>query len=189
VEIEGLEECPPDRLQSGLAAAAAGTAEGLTEIDLLIRDYPEDARLHFMRGSLLASEGRFAEGILAIRRAIGIAPGYDLARFQLGLLELSSGEGAAAEATLSPLEQGGDDDPFRSLAAGLRLLMRDEFEGAVKHLRRGMELNNIHPLINRDMQLIIDQVQPAQESQIEEEQPVSATQLLLQQFAVRSTRH
>src|SRR4051812_35723206 len=120
--------CPPEQLQSVLDLARTDDAGALRRLEDLIRDHPMDARLHFLRGSLLAAVREYEQARSAMTRAVDIAPGYSVARFQLGLLELSSGDPAAASQTLAPLQALADADPFHWLSRGLAHLMRDEFE-------------------------------------------------------------
>lgn len=75
-----------------VAALSSGDGEDLVHIDRLLARYPDDPRLHFMRGSVLAGLGRAIEAHEAMARAIDIAPGYALARYQLGFFELTSGK-------------------------------------------------------------------------------------------------
>src|SRR5207249_11806575 len=110
-------QCPAALLSEAVAVVAADDGEGLRRIEGLIDDYPADARLHFLRGSVLAGLRRYPEGRRAMRRALDIAPAYALARFQLGFLEFTSGEAALAEETWRPLHALADDIPLRLLAS------------------------------------------------------------------------
>lgn len=183
--------CPPDLLAEALDVVRADDAGGLARLDALLGDYPGDAQLHFLRGSVLAGVKRYEEARDAMRRAVELAPLYAVARFQLGLLELSSGDGAAADETLAPLEQLGGANALALLARGLRLMMRDEFEGALAALREGVARNSENPAINRDMGLIIAELEakvgggdgPAGD------EPTTSTHMLLQQLAAKGPKH
>lgn len=181
--------CPPALLSGALETVGADDERGLAEIDRLLADYPADARLHFLKGSVLAGVQRYPEARGAMRQAVALAPGFAIARFQLGLLELSSGEAEAASATWGPLGQLPADDPLRLFAEGLRCLAADDFEGAIRLLREGIALNEANPAINRDMQLVIGQAEAAIDAQAASEEPSSLTHFALQQFAARSTKH
>ena len=185
--------CPPDLLANAVDVVRADDAKGLQRLDELLRDYPDDAQLHFLRGSVLAGVERYDEARAAMRQAVDLAPLYTVARFQLGLLELSSGDGAAADSTLEPLEQLGGVNALALFARGLRLLMRDDFEGSLAALREGVARNTETPAINRDMGLIIAELEQklggASSDAATGEEPTTSTQMLLQQFAAKGAKH
>jgi Flp pilus assembly protein TadD len=180
--------CPPNLLSELVEAAKADDARGLARVDALLGDYPQDPRLHFMRGSLLAGQGRYDEARDAMVRAVDISPGYAVARFQLGFLELTCGRGVAADATWRPLESLPANDPLRVLARGLSHLIRDEFGEAIALLHQGMALNTSNPALNADMQLIIDKIN-ADGLAPPTNAPISEAHLLLQQYSTKATKH
>lgn len=169
--------CPRDEIET-LTRSLAGTG-GVSDADEALGSYPSDPRLHFLRGSVLASDRRYDEAREAIRRALDLAPDYPIARFQLGFLEFTSGEPGVAGATWARLQDLPSDDPLRLFSEGLMLLVEDEASGAIERLRRGIELNDINPSLNRDMELLISELSNAQTS---EAQPNSETHMLLRQF-------
>jgi tetratricopeptide (TPR) repeat protein len=170
-----------------LRRVSADDAGALDLIDERLAEYGADPRLHFLKGSVLAALQRYPEAQDAIRRAIDLAPGYDIARFQLGLLEFTSGNAASAEMTWRPLQRLPGDSYLRLFATGLLYLGRDDFVQAVEMLREGIARNTDNPAMNRDMQMVIDEAvrkcagdTPA--SELDGEEPVSAVHLLLQKF-------
>lgn len=186
--MDAIEECPPDKLADLVAIASADETRGLAETDRLLNDYSLDPRLHFLRGSLLAGLRRYPEARQAMHRAIEIAPGFALARFQAGLLELTSGEAALAEATWAPLQQLAEDEPLRLFATGLNHLARDEFDACIATLRDGMERNTENPVLNRDMQMVIDETQRKMAELAAGDEPTSAAHMLLRQYG-KETKH
>jgi tetratricopeptide (TPR) repeat protein len=197
--------CSDENLAEVLALAQGDEPAALGRIALLLDDCPQDPRLHFLKGSLLAGQQQYAEGLVAMRHAVALAPGYDIARFQLGLLELSSGDAEAADATLQPLADAIDEKALSLFALGLRHLARDNFDRAETLLRRGIEINDEHPLVSRDMQLMLAGIADARAAQdalaespptvpdenarAAPEEDVSADHLLLQRYADKSTKH
>ncbi len=179
--------CPDSAMSELTTALAQGDLDAMEQLDGLIERFPGDARLHFLRGSVLASDGQFDAGREAMRHAIALAPGYDLARFQLGLLELSSGDAGAAEATLGPLLDLDDNNYLRLFAEGLGHLVRDEFDACRRVLVKGMAINQAIPKMNEDMQILLDQLpaSPDQGGQAE----TSETQMLLQSLNGPHTQH
>lgn len=181
--------CAPDVLERLLKIVSVDENKGLLEIEAALRNHPNDAQLHFLKGSVLASTQRYDEGRVAIRRAITIAPNYTLARFQLGFLELTSGFPAAAVDTWEPLDQLADDNPLRIFANGLGRLAVDDFASALSMLESGITLNHEYPLINDDMQLIIDEccAKRTVSGKKEGAVPLSAAQQLFQSYEVRDS--
>ena len=56
------------------------------QVNALLRRYPEDPRLHFMLGSILAGKGRAIEAHAAMSRAFEIAPAFALSGYTGPLL-------------------------------------------------------------------------------------------------------
>jgi tetratricopeptide (TPR) repeat protein len=186
------ELCSDDLLVDAVEIAGRDDAAALVRVAGLIADHPADPRLHFLQGSLLAGLTRYQEGLAAMRRAVALAPDYEIARFQLGLLELSSGDAAAADATLQPLAEA--DAGLSLFARGLRHLARDELGEAADLLRRGIERNREHPLINRDMEMMIARIDEARRAPdgraaAAGDEEVSAAHMLLKRYADKDTRH
>lgn len=174
--------CDEANLQELVRAMQSGDDRQLARADALLARHPDDARLHFLRGSILASAGRFIEAHQALSRAVQLAPDFAIARFQLGFLQLTSGETNNALETWGRLDNLADGHYLRKFVDGLRCLIRDDFAGVIEALRAGIALNSENPPLNRDMQMIIDRCIPLA-AQTAGEAPVSETSLILQQFS------
>ncbi|MEI9997614.1 MAG: hypothetical protein WDM91_23670 [Rhizomicrobium sp.] len=177
--------CPDDRMAALLAAVGRSPEQGLRDTELLLGDFPRDPRLHFLRGSLLAGRQDYAAARLAMRQAVDIAPDFAVARFQLGFLLLTSGEPHAAQEAWGPLHGLPAESYIRKFVTGLCHLIRDEFADTIHCLEEGMAANTENPAMNRDMQMIVDEVR----SKLKDAAPASAVDFLLQQSALKSTRH
>lgn len=160
-------------------------------IDALLERYPQDARLHFMRGSVLAGRQRPIEAHQAMRRAVEIAPGYALARYQLGFFELTSGEPEAALSTWGPLLAEPADNPLRIFVEGMTHLIRDEFGPALSRFEEGIARNLDNEPLNNDVRLLMGEVRKLADSRVEAagaaSDDLSATSLILGQFAGNRT--
>ncbi len=181
------ETCPDTEISALTASLQSDSAGAMEEMHRLLGAFPKDPRLHFLHGSILASEGHHEAGHAAMTRAIELAPGYHLARFQLGLLELSSGQPAAAIATWQPLMSLPDGDYLKSFALGLGHLIQDEFENCRTLLEQGIASNEELPELNRDMQMVIKELPHA--AMTEPVADISETQILLHGYSSTQTRH
>jgi tetratricopeptide (TPR) repeat protein len=177
-----------------LLAIADDSDAGVREVDRLLAAHPEDPRLHFLKGSLLIGLARHLEAHAAMSRALEIAPGYDIARFQLGFFELTSGEAEAALATWGRLGLLPEGHYLRLFVEGLQHLIADRFSECISSLGSGITLNLENLPLNRDMELIIGQCQTIMSGQHEAETSVSgadvsATSLLLGGFGTPGRKH
>ena len=188
-----LSFCPDEQMQTLLSLVDTEEAQGRAMLARLMREWPQDARLHFLEGSLRAAARDYAEGARAMRRAIDIAPDFTLARFQLGFLQLTNGEPIAAQESWGPLFGLAKSSFLRIFAEGLCHMIRDEFAQAIDLLEQGIVLNQDVPPLNRDMDLILTELRALREGQAgasdDRGEPLSAAQLLLQQSSFKSTRH
>jgi tetratricopeptide (TPR) repeat protein len=116
----------------------------------------------FMLGSEYAQLGMLDEAKHAMSRAIEIDPDYPIARFQLGLLHLSSGAPQTAVAVWQPLATLDLSHPQAYLTQfqrGMCHLIADEFDAALLALREGIALNNDNEPLNGDMRRIVASIE------------------------------
>lgn len=181
--------CSDAEMETLMLALGEGAEDAFAQLEALVSHYPADARLHFLRGSLLIGAGRAIEAHAALSEAVTLAPDYALARFQLGFFELTSGEPARALRTWEPLDAQLPPDHYLILfARGLRDLIEDRFEAAIAHLEAGVAANAENLPLNGDMQLIIAECRKQLGAE-ETTDEASVTSLLLDQFAARGTMH
>lgn len=181
--------CSDEELAQVMQAMQSGASDELMLAERLIDAYPDDARLHFLRGSLLAGSGRLIEAHASLTRAVALAPEFALARFQLGFFELTSGEAARALATWQPLDNLPADHYLTQFVIGLRHLIADRFVESIAALEAGIAANEENLPLNRDMQLIIDECASLVRGKASApEEEASATSVLLGQFG-RGTTH
>jgi tetratricopeptide (TPR) repeat protein len=176
--------CSEDTLKTLVQKMQSAPSDQLGRIEALLADFPEDARLHLLRGTTLLGNGRLIEGHRSLTRAVEIAPDFAIARFQLGLFQLTSGEAENALETWGRLDRLPDGHYLRGFVDGLRCLIRDDFGGAIQAFREGIRLNSENEPLNRDMQLLVDRCLPLIDStRDDDDAPISETTLILKRFA------
>jgi len=182
-----MNQCGDEEMRD-LLAAMQGAPDQLALVERMIEAYPNDGRLQFLRGSILAGSGRPIEAHLSLSRAVEIDPGFTLARFQLGFFELTSGEVARALATWEPLSALPEDHYLHFFVAGLTHLIHDRFAETIAALESGIAINEENLPLNGDMQLIIDRCRTLTPANAPAADEASATSFLLDQFG-RGTTH
>jgi hypothetical protein len=177
--------CDDDRLQAVVGTIEQDSEAGLEAIERALAEFPEDARLHFLRGSLLIGARRFVEAHSALELAVSLAPDFQIARFQLGFFELTSGEAEAARVSWAPLKQVLSASHYLAeFVSGLEALIADRFADCIAALSRGIAANSENPPLNHDMELIIEKcaellVQKPETGQQDDPDDVSAASFLL----------
>jgi tetratricopeptide (TPR) repeat protein len=118
-----------------------------------------------MLGASYASLQMYDRAAVAMEAAVAANPQLAIARFQLGLLYLSSGDGPRANDMLVPLDDLGESMALYHFGRGLRHLLADEFADALRYLQRGIEMNQNNPALNVDMQRLVDEINKLPEEQ------------------------
>ena len=150
----------PDELLH-LAVAASDrdqTDQAIGFLKRAIEVAPDHAKAHYLLGAEHAQIGMFERAIDDMRRAVALDRELDAARFQLGLLLLTSRQPQSAEETWSELDRLGPDHPYVLFKTGLLHLARDEFNECLQCLRAGIAVNDANAPLNADMQKIVAQV-------------------------------
>jgi Flp pilus assembly protein TadD len=181
--------CPDDVIAGLLETVTNDEPAGISQLERLLTRYPDDPRLHFLRGSLLAAAQDYTAAHRAMRRAVDLAPDYGIARFQLGFLLLTSGEPHAAQEAWGPLHGLAASDYLRLFAEGLTHLIHDRFAEAIARLEDGISRNQDNPAMNNDMRMIIDEARRKLAVDGDTDALSSSAHLLLQQAALKATRH
>lgn len=121
---------------------------------------PRNAELRYLLGAQMAQQKDYEGAVLEMSAALALSPFLHVARLQLGLLHLTMAQPHHTMAVLSPLEELDDTSPLKHFKRGLEALIADDFAACLRALTCGIELNRDNPPLNRDMQMIIDRVQP-----------------------------
>lgn len=115
-------------------------------------------KAHFILGAEYAQIKLYDRALIEMEAAIALDPTLLIARFQLGLLWLSSGVADKAREVLQPLADMHDGHALTYFSNGLLHLMNDRFTSARDALLQGIARNTENPALNADMQKIIDEL-------------------------------
>ncbi len=144
---EGLGASGRDDAQAAIAAFRSAAAL-----------QPDSALPHFLLGAEYAQSKRYEEAEAAYANAVLLAPGFETARYQLGLLQYTSGRAAMALVTWEPLAQLADGHPIRAFVLGFAALARDDFHAALAEFEAGMQANRENEPMNRDIALVVQAI-------------------------------
>jgi tetratricopeptide (TPR) repeat protein len=151
--------------------------------------YPGDARLPFLRGSVLAQAQRHDEAREHLASSVRLAPALYPAWFMLGLLDIGTGNLAQARHAWQPLSELGPDNALVLFARGLLLLAEDDFEGAASSFQDGLARNGAYPEITRYIEGILIRLGSRNAPGAGEAMPIDARHYLLGGYLAGTTRH
>lgn len=130
----------------------------LIELEKAVGANPENPALRHLLGAHYAQVGRYEEAERELYRAISLDPQAHVARMQLGLLYLTSGDPHRAISTWQQLESLDDTNALKSFKQGLEALIRDDFAGCTRWLNQGIAQNSAYPALNGDMRQLLARV-------------------------------
>jgi tetratricopeptide (TPR) repeat protein len=114
--------------------------------------------VHLLLGAELAQCGAIDEAESAFAEAVLSAPGWSIARFQLGLLQYTSGRASTARLTWQPLLALAPDDALRSFVQGFAALAGDRFGEAMAAFEAGIAQNTANAPLNADIRMVMQRV-------------------------------
>jgi tetratricopeptide (TPR) repeat protein len=139
-------------LARGLAASRAGAvAEAFDLFKRSAEAEPRAAKPYLLMGAHHAAQGRFEEAEAAFANAVLLAPELHIARYQLGLLQMSGGRMALAALSWQPLLQLAEDNALLHFVRGYMALASDEFKQALQHFELGLQHNLDNPALSADI--------------------------------------
>lgn len=144
----------------GLAASRADQpAAALSLFAQASEADPSSGVPHFLIGSEQASAGNFAAAELSFACAVLLAPGFALARYQLGLLQFSCQRAPLALLTWQPLFGLPEEDALLHFVRGFSALAQDAFDDALGHFRTGVACQPSNPALCADILQVVDAVE------------------------------
>ena len=112
-------------------------AEAMSLLKTLIKHDPANAFGHYLLAAEHMQLGMVDKAEEGFRHVVGMAPGFPIARFQLGQLYLVKGDGASAISTLTPLTLLPAEIALSNYARGLLAAVHGDTAGAIGELRAG----------------------------------------------------
>lgn len=159
-------------LEAGIAASQNNdSTEALALFAQAGAAAPGWALPHFLLGSEYASMGQWEQAESELANAVLLAPDLHVARYQLGLLQFSSGRAAAALVTWQPLAGLVEQPSLSDFVQGFAALARDAFDEARELFQRGLAHPGVNQAMAGDIQRVLDQLP----EQPDHEQAPSAT--------------
>ena len=119
-------------------------------------------------GAEFATLGDMARAETAFANAARLAPDFPMARYQLGLLQFSSGRAATALLTWEPLLALPESNPLPHFIHGFTALAQDRFQEALKHYDQGLALNTTNDALSSDIAKIVERIRALQDTSVTE---------------------
>lgn len=143
-------------ISSGLAASRTDDSEQAIRFFQQASAAAPDAEMpQFLLGAEYAASGDMDQAEAAFANAVRLAPNFPLARYQLGLLQFSSGRAAVGLLTWQPLLALPESDPLPHLVNGFGALAQDQFVEALAFYEQGIQRNTSNPALTADIEKVI----------------------------------
>lgn len=154
-------DAPFDSLiAQGLAASHENRAQAALELFAQASALqPASGLPHFLTGSEHAAAGNVAAAEAALANAVLLSPAFALARYQLGLLQFSSGRAAVALLTWQALLDGPSSGALADFARGFTALAQERFDQALDHFRVGLASPEGNPAVAADIRKVVAAVE------------------------------
>jgi tetratricopeptide (TPR) repeat protein len=140
------------------AAGAGNNEEALVKLKRALEIAPNDARVHYVLGSMYTQLGLIDRATKHLQHAVVFDPSMETARFRLGWIQLNTGTVDAAAETWKAFDGLGKEHPLYLVKTGLLHLAKNELVEAEKFLRLGIAANTIDAQFNYDMAQIHKQI-------------------------------
>jgi len=147
-------------LENAIAASTHGNSDQAIALMLqAIQEQPESGLPHLLLGAEYASLGRMEAAEQCFANAVLLDPSMVVARYQLGLLQYSSGRASTALITWQPLLALDDQNsPLPHWIKGFAALAGDNFNAARECFETGLARNAEHPPMSDDIRKVLAQM-------------------------------
>ena len=153
-------------INEGLAASRENRTHAA--LDLFARAsevQPSSGIPHFLIGSEHAAAGDMEAAEAALANAALLSPEFALARYQLGLLQFSTGRAAVALVTWQPLLEAAATDSLANFVRGFAGLAQQAFGEALQHFQQGLACADVNPAVAADIRQVLQAVQALNDPQ------------------------
>src|SRR5258706_778476 len=116
------------------------------------------AEPQYLLGAEYAGMGLYDRAVSEMQAALARKPELAAARFQLGVLFLTRAGVEEAAATWGLLDMLPHEHPLYLFKSGLLHLIQEQFDKAAILLKEGIAANTENPALNRDMQLVLEEI-------------------------------
>lgn len=140
---------------------ASDAASALALLETTAAQHPQNPHVLLLLAGHYMQNKRVDEAEAAYIAALNLDPGLSIARFQLGLLQLTNARPATAFTTWAPLDLLSEKHPLRLFKQAFGQLQHDQIGIACAYLREGMQHNTDNPPLNRDMQMLLLKLEAA----------------------------
>lgn len=122
---------------------------------------PDVGLPQFLLGAEYAALGDMDQAEAAFANAVRLAPDFPLARYQLGLLQFTSGRAAVGFLTWQPLLELPESDPLPHFINGFGALVQDQFVEALAFYGQGLQRNTSNPALSADIEKVMEGIRIA----------------------------
>lgn len=161
-------QCSQTTIDRITALMQTSDEDALTAIDEAMAQWPSDARLHLLRGAMLAHQTQYDEARTALSRAVVLAPALDMARLMLGQLEVTENRPAEAVVTFRPLAMHGNDEATRLFATGMIDLLEGRLSAAAENLQASLSTSPPVPALASHVHALLKGIDEALHGQNDE---------------------
>jgi tetratricopeptide (TPR) repeat protein len=113
---------------------------------------------HFLSGSEYAALGQWEKAEAELANAVLLAPDLHLARYQLGLLQFSTGRAAVALVTWERLAGNPEEPSLSAFVRGFAALAQDAFPEALASFERGLAEPRVNPAVAGDIRKVVQKL-------------------------------
>jgi tetratricopeptide (TPR) repeat protein len=146
----------PPAVSRALQVSAEGDPEGaIRMLRAAAEEDPASGLVQFLLAAELAEAGAVGDAEAAYANAVLLAPQFHIARFQLGLLQFTSGRAAIALLTWQPLLALGEDEALPHFVRAFAALAGDHFAQALEAFAAGIARNSENEPLNADMRKVV----------------------------------
>jgi hypothetical protein len=147
-------------IAEGLAASEANRGEAAIALFAQASAVlPSSGIPHFLIGSEHAAAANVDAAEAAFANAVLLAPGFALARYQLGLLQFSSQRAGIALLTWEPLFSAPATEALGHFVRGFSELAQDHFDSCLQHFRTGMACADANAAVCSDIAKVVESVE------------------------------